>query len=469
MPFDWRRLVIFTHRWLGICGGLFIAAWFASGIVMMYARMPRLSPADRVAHLEPLDLSSARLSPHDVAERQHLGVVREVRVAMVLGRPVYQLLTRDAGWTMASAQTGDPMGPVGRDEALEVARRFASPHGTTARYDARIEEPDHWTLEIRSSLPLHRIAIGDDDGTYLYVSERFGEVLLRTTARERRIAYTGAVLHWLFFTPFRRHTTAWTQAIIWMSIAGCILCALGLVWGLYVGIPSTYRGWMRWHHYSGLLFGLVTFTWIFSGLLSMDPWDWHPSTSPTRAQREAFSGGTMDLDSVSVDELRRVTARPKSTPGRQIEIVPFQGHARVIVDGQPEDRIDSRALLDAARRAMPDAVLADATWLDDYDAYYYDRSRELPLPVLRVRYDDRRRTWLYIDVLRGTAVRKEESLTRVNRWLYHGLHSLDFPPLYRRRPLWDIVVIVLSLGGLASVVTAATPAWRRVRRHVTLG
>jgi hypothetical protein len=177
----------------------------------------------------------------------------------------------------------------------------------------------------------------------------------------------------------------------------------------------------------------------------------------------------MDLDSVSVDELRRVTARPKSTPGRQIEIVPFQGHARVIVDGQPEDRIDSRALLNAARRAMPDAVLADATWLDDYDAYYYDRSRELPLPVLRVRYDDRRRTWLYIDVLRGTAVRKEESLTRVNRWLYHGLHSLDFPPLYRRRPLWDIVVIVMSLGGLASVVTAATPAWRRVRRHVTLG
>lgn len=469
MPFDWRRLVIFTHRWLGICGGLFIAAWFASGIVMMYARMPRLSPADRVAHLEPLDLSSARLSPHDVAERQHLGVVREVRVAMVLGRPVYQLLTRDAGWATASAQTGDPMGPVGRDEALEVARRFASPHGTTARYDARIEEPDQWTLEIRSSLPLHRIAIGDDDGTYLYVSERFGEVLLRTTARERRIAYTGAVLHWLFFTPFRRHTTAWTQAIIWMSIAGCILCALGLVWGLYVGIPSTYRGWMRWHHYSGLLFGFVTFTWIFSGLLSMDPWDWHPSTSPTRAQREAFSGGTMDLDSVSVDELRRVIARPKSTPGRQMEIVPFQGHARVIVDGQPEDPIDSRALLDAARRAMPDAVLADATWLDDYDAYYYDRSRELPLPVLRVRYDDRRRTWLYIDVLRGTAVRKEERLTRVNRWLYHGLHSLDFPPLYRRRPLWDIVVIVLSLGGLASVVTAATPAWRRVRRHVTLG
>jgi hypothetical protein len=53
----------------------------------------------------------------------------------------------------------------------------------------------------------------------------------------------------------------------------------------------------------------------------------------------------------------------------------------------------------------------------------------------------------------------------VNRWLYHGLHSLDFPFLYNRRPLWDIVVMVLSLGGLALSTTTMVPAWRRLRRH----
>jgi hypothetical protein len=51
----------------------------------------------------------------------------------------------------------------------------------------------------------------------------------------------------------------------------------------------------------------------------------------------------------------------------------------------------------------------------------------------------------------------------VNRWLYHGFHSLDFPFLYARRPLWDVVMIVLSLGGLASAVTSIVPAWRRIR------
>ena len=122
-------------------------------------------------------------------------------------------------------------------------------------------------------------------------------------------------------------------------------------------------------------------------------------------------------------------------------------------------------MLATAREAMPSVAVEDAVWLDAYDSYYYDRDGELSLPVLRVRYVDPQRSWLYVDPRRGAVVRKEERLTRLNRWLYHGLHSLDFPFLYYRRPLWDIVVIVLSLGGLASTITAVLPAFRRLRRH----
>jgi len=85
--------------------------------------------------------------------------------------------------------------------------------------------------------------------------------------------------------------------------------------------------------------------------------------------------------------------------------------------------------------------------------------------VLRVRYDDPQRTWLYFDPHRGAIARKEERLTRLNRWLYHGLHSLDFPFLYYRRPLWDVVVILLSLGGIAVSMTSLMQGWRRLRRH----
>ena len=86
------------------------------------------------------------------------------------------------------------------------------------------------------------------------------------------------------------------------------------------------------------------------------------------------------------------------------------------------------------------------------------------LPVLRVRFADPQRTWLYLDPKRGAIVRKEERLSRLNRWLYHGLHSLDFPFLYYRRPLWDVVVIVLSVGGIVLSVTTMWAAFRRLRR-----
>ncbi|MGE3707693.1 MAG: hypothetical protein AB7I13_20655, partial [Vicinamibacterales bacterium] len=37
--------------------------------------------------------------------------------------------------------------------------------------------------------------------------------------------------------------------------------------------------------------------------------------------------------------------------------------------------------------------------------------------------------------------------------------------LYFHRPLWDIVVIVLSIGGTLLSITTFVPAWRRLMRH----
>lgn len=85
--------------------------------------------------------------------------------------------------------------------------------------------------------------------------------------------------------------------------------------------------------------------------------------------------------------------------------------------------------------------------------------------MLRIRYDDPQRTWLYLDPERGVIASRLERMSRLNRWLYHGFHSLDFPFLYYQRPLWDIVVILLSLGGIAISVTSELPAWRRLARH----
>ncbi len=503
MQVDWRRPLIYTHRWLGIAGGVVFVTWFASGIVMMYARMPEITIEERLARLAPIDLSSARVSiaaaARDAAACGEGGQACDrLRISMLGDRPVYRVQSRGESTTIF-ADTGEPFRGLTQDQAIDLAQRFAPEHGSTLRYGALMTDPDQWTLsgEARRAMPLHRLALGDPQDTNIYISDKTGDVVMKTTGSSRRWAYAGAVLHWLYFTPLRRHGPLWTQVIIWSSLTGCVMCLTGLVWGVFRYSPSAryrlkreqshspYAGLMRWHHYAGLIVGLASFTWIFSGLLSMDPIPSIPGTAPTRQQRDAVTGGPLRLESMTIDRVRAELGGPESAAlrsdaidvarpfqgreaAKEIDIAQFRGEPFLVTHDAPV-RFDRDTMLAAARAAMPDADVVDAAWLEEYDAYYYDRDvhhRALSLPVLRVRYADPQRTWLYLDPRRGAIVHKEERLTRVNRWLYHGLHSLDFPFLYYRRPLWDLVVITLSIGGIVLSASTLVPAVHRLRRHL---
>jgi hypothetical protein len=475
MRLDWRRPLVFTHRWLGIAAGLLFITWFASGIVMMYARMPALTDEERTARLPRLDVTGVRASLAD-ATMYTGGSAQRVTIGMSGERPVYRLFS-GGRWTTVFADSGRRLDDLGTDEAIDVARRFAPEHAATIRYDEKLTVPDQWTLETRALMPLHRIALGDPAQTHLYISDQTGEPVLVTTRTSRRWGYAGAVIHWVYFTPLRSNGPLWSRVIIWSSIVGLAMCLSGIVWGLwqYVKARSPYSGWMRWHHYAGLIFGVTTVSFVFSGLLSMEPWSWHPGTAPTRQQRDAATGGPLRIDGITADRLRSAVAALATPDLKEIELVQFRGEPffrseRGLVSAiAPEHGVfgefDRTALEEAAAAAMPGVGVRDMHWLTRYDAYYYNRYGELGLPVLRARYEDPQQTWLYLDPRRGAVVRREERLTRLNRWLYHGLHSWDFPFLYYRRPLWDIVVIVLSIGGLVSSVTTVVPAYRRLRRH----
>ena len=92
----WRRVLIYTHRWLGIAGGLLFVVWFASGIVLMYAGMPALDPAERLARAPALDLSTARLDVGEAAVRAGFAPARIV-IGMHGDRPVYRFAGAGAG------------------------------------------------------------------------------------------------------------------------------------------------------------------------------------------------------------------------------------------------------------------------------------------------------------------------------------------------------------------------------------
>ena len=114
---------------------------------------------------------------------------------------------------------------------------------------------------------------------------------------------------------------------------------------------------------------------------------------------------------------------------------------------------------------MTDVPIRDRVWLDEYDFYYRSRDGARPLPVLRVRYRDDQGTWLYLDP-KTASVSVLSRHSRVRRWLYDAMHEFDIPYLYDRRPLWDIVVIGFSIGGVVLAGTTLWPGFKRVGRHM---
>ena len=487
-----RRVLATTHRFLGIAGGLLFLLWFISGIAMLWARMPELDEAERLRLQPQLDLGAARVSPVDAART--LGSAPEtVRVAMLEGRPVYRF-AGDRGWTTVFADDGSALEPLDRGRAMRLARALFPEHAATARHDRRLESPDQWTLQSRGSLPAHRIRLGDADDTWIYLDQRTGELVLIATRGERRSAYLSAVPHWLYFTPLRRHGPFWNALVIALSIGGCVLTLTGLAWGVwqYASNPreaSPYSGLMRWHHYGGLAFGLFTFTWVLSGCLSMDPWDWYAPDRPTGEIAAAIAGASPSLDGLTLERLRDATTAitaATAAPLAQLELIWFRSEPYWLGTGAaPRDttverrlasalhpergaltRFDDAEVLAAARSAMPDAPLVDAVWLTQFDAHYYDLHGPAPLPVLRARYGDPQQTWLYLDPSSGTIVRRNHTSSRINRWIYHGLHSFDFPFLRARPALRQSVVVVLSVGGILVVATSLRDGWRRLARQI---
>ena len=317
---------------------------------------------------------------------------------------------------------------------------------------------------------------------------------LLTTRASRALAWVSAIPHWLYFTPLRVRQTLWTNTILWTARLGCVLAILGITLRILqfsfsrpfrwsrIGSYIPYTGWMRWHHITGLAFGVLALTWVFSGLLSIEPFGWASGPGLSTGElRRALIGGPLEasafppIDSDAWDAL---------LPGRSIKEITYrrilgepyfmvlstsaEAQGPVLVSAETlevrEEPFAVDALMGRVRETYPDVPILEARLLEEYDSYHYSRDQQAPLPILRVKFDDPDEIWLYIDPRSGQLSTSLHRLDRVERWIYHGFHSLDFGFWYYNRPFWDIGVIVLSLGGLATSAIGLFVGTRRLWR-----
>ncbi|OWY35671.1 PepSY domain-containing protein [Herbaspirillum aquaticum] len=485
-----RRWTYLTHRWCGVAGCLLMALWFASGMVMLFIGYPKLTPWDRLAALPALGAA-----PQLPSQVMGDAPVSRLVLNAASGQARYIVQRADGSLTSVDASNGVPADGYSSAAALHSAKVFSG--GADVQYLGSIDE-DRWTHSgsLNAHRPLHMVQVGDVAQTLLYVSSRTGEVVMQASRSRRMWNYVGAWLHWLYPLKNQSRDPVWSWTVIALS-AGCVLVACsGIVVGLWrwrfarpykSGSRSPFApGWMRWHHLLGLGFAAITLTWIFSGLMSMNPLGiFSPTQSPDLARYEGAIVSRQYMDRTPTDILQAL--QRDGFRAVELEWKNLGGHgfvlARDAADGTRIVTADAQGLL--VQRQWPQAVLQEAAamllpakitqaeLLDGGDAYYYRRAPEAMmggaerrLPVLRLRFADAGSTLVYIDPATGQVVLSADRAQRLGRWLFSFLHSWDLHFMLAAVGWREAVLILLSLGGLALSLSGIVIGVRRVDRKM---
>ena len=224
------------------------------------------------------------------------------------------------------------------------------------------------------------------------------------------------------------------------------------------------RRWLIWtHRYVGIPLSPLFVLWFLSGVVMMYTGGMPELTPAARIEHRA----ALDLSRVRLTPAAAAARGGVTQPPAAAKLLAVMGRLVVAANTlQPRHGpFDAHTLVERLRAALPAIPLAGATQLESYDSYYYGRGVDRPpLPVIRIRFADPMRTWIYVDPAVNRIVGTVHRYSRLERWLFNGLHSLDFAFWYQRRPLWDIGLIALMFGGLASSGIGLWLGIKRVRR-----
>ena len=445
-----------VHRYAGIALGLLMLLWFASGVVMLFVRWPEVHDDQRAAG-QPAIVWTGCCRFGDAANGKP---VERAVVEDRAGRPVLR-----ADGQVIDLATGAPVTQVSTREATRVAAAYAHGNGIAGRPGSpRVITRDQWTVVggLDKRRPFWTFRFDDPRHTDVYVSARTGQVAQVTDGPGRVLAWLGPIPHWLYPAILRQDGKLWTQVVVWTSLAGTFLTLTGLYLGIVAWRPwrdrrvTPYRGLMAWHHIAGLLDGMLTLTWVASGLVSMNPWGLLESGPDAQSQRLTGEITFGDMKAaVAAAAQANVTAR-------QLRAAPFEGRLYLMADGARLDAagrpapLSPQTLATAAKRLGP---IDRAETITREDAYYFGHHEAVTLPAYRVELKGGVR--FYLDPASGQVLSRVDRNDKGYRWLHEGLHRLDFIRGFDRGAAWAAAMVALLVYAGVGVATGVWLGFRR--------
>jgi uncharacterized iron-regulated membrane protein len=472
--FLWRTLVV-LHRYVGMAVGILMLIWFASGIVMMYVGFPRLNNEERIAALSPIPWQACcRVAQGLIPDDQQF---YRVQVENLLGAPVMRLRRPPRPDTIVDLSQGFGVRRFDFGDAQSIALQIAPRLvGSAPLAAADTIDEDQWTIgRYQRDRPLHRFTFADPERSVVYISSTNGQVVLRTTATQRFWNWFGAIPHWFYLQALRSDGPLWSETVIWTSILGTFLTVLGLYLGIAQfrrgkdGRVSPYRGMFYWHHLTGLVFGVFTLTFVASGLVSMNPWGFLEGRGGSgeigRLEGPPARWGEIGPSLAALQErgVNAVSVITAPLGGKLYWLATTEDGTVTRYDATGNEApLQKSDLAQAAERIVGTNGIAEQGLLTEEDAYYFSHHEEAELPVYRIIANDAEKTRYYLDPSSGALLQRLGADARWHRWLFAGLHRLDFAAWLRARPTWDVTLILLLLGGLTGSATGVYLAVRRI-------
>lgn len=481
----WLGWLSSTHRWLGVGLSIMFALWFATGAVLLFVPFPALAPAERLAHLPPIDLADIHVTPGEALAASASVSPSDMRMIQGPDAPVYVIGDADGHVVSVNAKDGHRVLDIGATGAAKLALAFS---GRRANSVVGPFPYDQWVVHQKfdSLRPFYRVGLDGQDSAELYVSAHTGDIVQQTNAVQRRWNYVGAVVHWIYPTIIRKNFALWDNLVWCVALAGLCLAISGATLGLIrtsrsMGRPrqpaiSPYRGLFRWHHIAGLGTGSFLLTWIFSGWLSMDHGRLFSTGTASPQLMEAYFGMTLGdaAAQVSVADMAKLAgareillarvdgraflaARTASAATNVIENLAAPLHP--LLGGFPPGLI-----LSGVRKAWPEPAVISSGPVAADDAYENLVTEPNADRLMRVKLADAASSWLDIDEADAHVKTVMDRSRRLYRWIYYGMHTFDLPFLSTHDDLRKAIILVLLAGGEGLSLTGLILGIRKLRQ-----
>jgi hypothetical protein len=188
-----RRL----HRWLGLVIGVQFLLWTVGGLYFSWTALDAVHGDHLLRPAGAVPADAAVAAPAAVLDalrrRERVDSVASLELARVLDRPTYRVayFTTVSGRperrrALADATTGVLRPPLGRDEAVRVARAAYTGAGAVTRVRLLTADSVGGHHEFREQpLPAWAVRFGDAEGATAYVPAELGEVVRMRNDRWR--------------------------------------------------------------------------------------------------------------------------------------------------------------------------------------------------------------------------------------------------------------------------------------------